>query len=27
MDLEKGTYRAAVFCEGVEIGRSTFQVK
>ena len=27
VDLEKGTYRVAVFCEGVEIGRGTFQLK
>ncbi len=26
-ELERGTYRAAVFCEGVEVGRGTFQVK
>lgn len=26
-ELEKGTYRVAVFCEGVEIGRGTFQLK
>lgn len=25
--LERGTYTAAVFCEGIEIGRGTFQVK
>ncbi len=25
--LERGTYTAAVFCEGVEIGRGTFRVK
>jgi len=26
-ELEKGTYRVAVFCEGVEIGRGTLQLK
>ncbi len=26
-DLERGTYRVAVFCEGVEIGRATLQLK
>ncbi len=26
-ELEKGTYRVAVFCEGVEIGRATLQLK
>lgn len=26
-ELEKGPYRVAVFCEGVEIGRGTFQLK
>ena len=26
-ELEKGTYRVAIFCEGVEIGRATLQLK